>query len=175
MPTATERGAMDLDTFNTCGPADAAAVLRTCVDIDSWVATLVRERPFPDADMLFERAAGLAAAWTDEEVDAALAGHPRIGAAVPGAGAEAELSRAEQAAVGAAGPAAAARWTEANRSYEARFDRIFLIRAAGRSEAELLAALQDRMANSPEAENAVRAGQLAEIALLRLRGVVSGG
>lgn len=174
MPTATERGAMDLHTFNTCDAADAAAALRTCVNIQSWITTLVQERPFPEVEILFERAAGLAAAWTNDEVDAALSAHPRIGATVPGASAEEELSRIEQAAVRAAGPTAATRWTEANVAYEARFDRIFLIRAAGRSEAEMLSALNDRMANSPEVENAVRAGQLAEIALLRLQGVVSG-
>jgi 2-oxo-4-hydroxy-4-carboxy-5-ureidoimidazoline decarboxylase len=48
---------------------------------------------------------------------------------------------------------------------------VFLIRAAGRSAAEMLEALEARLGNTPEVEDAVVAEQLREIALLRLRGI----
>ena len=58
-----------------------------------------------------------------------------------------------------------------NEAYEQRFGRVFLIRAAGRSASEVLDQLTARLDNDPEAETAVVAGQLREIALLRLEGM----
>ena len=61
-----------------------------------------------------------------------------------------------------------------NADYERRFGRIFLIRAAGRSPEQILAALNERLANDDATEDAVVAGQLREIALLRLGQAVPG-
>ncbi|WP_263970127.1 2-oxo-4-hydroxy-4-carboxy-5-ureidoimidazoline decarboxylase [Zafaria cholistanensis] len=69
--------------------------------------------------------------------------------------------------------ASAAAWLAANRRYEERFGRIFLIRAAGRTGADMLARLHERLGNDPATEARVRAGQLAEIALLRLEAQVA--
>jgi 2-oxo-4-hydroxy-4-carboxy-5-ureidoimidazoline decarboxylase len=60
----------------------------------------------------------------------------------------------------------------ANRQYEARFGRVFLIRAAGRSAADILAELRRRLHNEPADEAAEVATQLREIALLRLEQLV---
>ncbi|MET0813427.1 MAG: 2-oxo-4-hydroxy-4-carboxy-5-ureidoimidazoline decarboxylase, partial [Microbacterium sp.] len=54
-----------------------------------------------------------------------------------------------------------------------RFGRVFLIRAAGRSPEEMLAELDRRLSNDDGTEAAEATGQLAEIALLRLRGAVT--
>ena len=61
---------------------------------------------------------------------------------------------------------------EGNREYEQRFDRVFLIRAAGRSSAEILAELRRRLGNDDETERAETVAQLREIALLRLKDVI---
>ncbi len=50
---------------------------------------------------------------------------------------------------------------------------MFLIRAAGRSEAEILGALEARLANDPETERGVVASELREIAVLRLERLVT--
>jgi len=57
---------------------------------------------------------------------------------------------------------------DGNRAYEDRFGWIFLIRAAGRSAEEMLAALTTRMQNDPATEFRVAVDQLREIARLRL-------
>ena len=62
---------------------------------------------------------------------------------------------------------------EANAAYEARFDRVFLIRAAGRSAEEILAECRRRTGSDPETERAEVADQLGQIALLRLEGALS--
>jgi OHCU decarboxylase. len=49
---------------------------------------------------------------------------------------------------------------------------VFLIRAAGRSPHEMLAALEQRLSNDDDAEVREALAQLAEIALLRLRNAI---
>ena len=61
---------------------------------------------------------------------------------------------------------------EGNREYEQRFDRVFLVRAAGRSSSEILAELRRRLGNDDETERAETVAALREIALLRLKDVM---
>lgn len=160
---------MDLDTFNALTPAQAAEVLRPCADVESWIQVLIDGRPYGDLDAALGTAVSAAAGWGAAEVDAALAQHPRIGERHAGTGAEAALSESEQSGITGEAAAIAA----GNRAYEDRFGRIFLIRAAGRTSAEVLDQLRLRLGNDPETETQVVAGQLREIALLRLEGVLS--
>ena len=95
-----------------------------------WVDTVVAGRPYADAEAL-RAVATNAAELDDEELDAALARHPRIGERA-GAGHDAAFSAREQAGVDPADADVARRLAEGNRAYEQRFDRVFLIRAAGR-------------------------------------------
>ncbi|MBR7552297.1 OHCU decarboxylase, partial [Mycobacterium tuberculosis] len=52
-------------------------------------------------------------------------------------------------------------------------DRVFLIRAAGRTPEEILAERDRRMTNTPEDELAEVGDQLIEIAVLRLSGILA--
>lgn len=163
---------MQIEEFDRLGAEDAAAVLRPCVAIDSWVTTLVAGRPYDDAAALHAAAAEQAAGWTDAEVAGALADHPRIGERATGDGSSAAMSRREQAGV-PQDDDIRARLADGNRRYEERFDRIYLVRAAGRSAEEMLTLLEERLTNDDATEREVTRGQLAEIALLRLRGTVA--
>ncbi len=88
-------------------------------------------------------------------------------------GAEATLSRSEQAGVDVTDADVQAALVAGNLAYEDRFGRVFLIRAAGRSSQEILDALNARLLHSPDQEIAVVAQQLREIAVLRLEGVLT--
>jgi len=165
---------MDLQAFNSAERAEAVELAATCAPIPRWCAALADARPYAGAGDLLRVAAALAATWTDAEVDAALAHHPRIGERIESDGVEADFSRREQAGAGT-DVASAAAWVAANREYEDRFGRIFLIRAAGRSQEEMMALLRERLGSDPATEARVRAGQLAEIALLRLEAHVAPG
>lgn len=163
---------MDIGTFNAAQDDAAAVVLRTCARVEQWVTDLVAARPFADVDSLVSSADALAAAWGAEELEEALADHPRIGERHPGTGRSAALSHDEQSGVDdSAGTTA--RLAAANRRYEERFGRIFLIRAAGRSSEDVLAHLEQRLRHDPATETRVAADQLREIAVLRLRGAFS--
>ncbi len=61
---------------------------------------------------------------------------------------------------------------EGNQAYEERFGHVFLIRAAGRSGDEILAELERRLGNTPEAERLETADNLRQIAMLRLESQV---
>ncbi|MCD9153513.1 2-oxo-4-hydroxy-4-carboxy-5-ureidoimidazoline decarboxylase [Aeromicrobium duanguangcaii] len=163
---------MDITTFDEADPATAAALVRACAAIESWVDDVVASRPYGSLDNLLDLAGALSARWGATEVEEALADHPRIGERHEGAGAGAGLSRQEQSGVDRSTDTVA-RLAEGNRRYEDRFGRIFLIRAAGRDAEEILEHLERRLDNDPDTELAVTAGQLREIAALRLKGSFS--
>lgn len=160
---------MLLTEFNTCTRDDAIALVRPALDIPRWYDALVDARPYASVDALRAAAMTAAAPLTEAELDAALAHHPRIGERAQGDSAEAAHARNEQSGVDAS---AADALSAGNRAYEARFDRVFLVRAAGRSADDILALLQQRLHNSPEQELAVVDQQLREIAALRLAGAI---
>ena len=164
---------MQLEEFNALPAADAAATVRPCVDIDSWVEAVVAGRPYDAVADLLAVADVQARTWSPAEVEAALADHPRIGERHQGSGASAAMSGQEQAGVDPHDADVQRRLADGNAAYEERFDRIYLVRAAGRSAEEILALLEERLTNDPETEIAVTSGQLREIALLRLEGLVS--
>ncbi|WP_022886913.1 2-oxo-4-hydroxy-4-carboxy-5-ureidoimidazoline decarboxylase [Glaciibacter superstes] len=163
---------MTLESFNLSDPDQARAAIRPCVDIERWIDAVVEARPYSNVEEVLQVAAQAADPWTVAEIDGALAHHPRIGERANGSGREASLSRREQAGVDATDDSVTTELVSANRAYEEKFGRVFLIRAAGRSAPEILGALNDRLMNSPEKEVPVVAQQLREIALLRLEGVL---
>lgn len=116
---------------------------------------------------MLEAAAGATPLRRDEVRDA-IAAHPRIGEKPKGTGEDAGWSRGEQSGVDNAGEFAAA-----NAEYEKRFGHVFLVCAAGRSGAELLANLRSRLGNDPETELDVAGAELAKIAQLRLQKAVT--
>lgn len=143
--------------------------LTTALGVRRWVAALAAAAPYADLDALLERAAVAAASLAPEEVEEALAHHPRIGERPAGEGPAQAFSRREQAADDADDVELAAAIAAGNAAYEARFGRVFLIRAAGRSRAEILAELGRRLELDDATELATAGAQLREIALLRLR------
>ena len=160
---------MLLTEFNSCTHDVAVRVVKPALDIPRWYDALIAGRPYASIAELTEAAAQVAAPFTTAEIDGALAHHPRIGERAQGESAEAALARKEQSGVDAAAAEALA---AGNRAYEETFDRVFLVRAAGRSADDILALLQQRLGNSPEQELAVIDQQLREIAALRLAGAI---
>lgn len=163
---------MFLDEFNASDAAQAASVVAVWAAIPAWVDAVVAARPFDTVDALAAHAASAATQWTPSDLDAALAHHPRIGQRPAGAGAEAAASRREQAAMTDAATDVTAAIAAGNAEYENRFGRVFLIRAAGRSPEEILTELRRRLRNDDRSEAREALHQLAEIAILRLRGAV---
>ena len=161
-----------LEQFNRADPAAAASALRPCLAINRWIDQIVAARPFPTLTALEDAALAAATPFTTDELDSALAHHPRIGDRVNGTSAEASMSRAEQSQVGVTISTAQA-LRDGNRDYEQKFDRVFLIRAAGRNAEEILQTLKVRLQNSFEQENVIIGSELREIAALRIRSAMT--
>jgi OHCU decarboxylase len=157
---STESGRnLRLEEFNELDREGAIDVLRPCLDVDRWLAEVADGRPYGNLSDLETAAREAADPLTTEEVEGALAHHPRIGRPAAGGSAEATLSRSEQAGLQPSDDAAA-RLEAGNRAYEQRFGRVFLIRAAGRSSEEILAALETRLANDPDTEDRIVTDEL---------------
>ena len=163
---------MRLQTFNDAFRDDAITAIRPCLDIARWIDAIVDARPYPDSEALLQHARIAAEPFTQAEIDGALIHHPRIGERARGGGAEARFSSAEQAGLGTTSHDIESALQQGNLDYERKFGRVFLIRAAGRDRAEILAELRRRMRNNATAELREIADQLREIALGRLRTIL---
>ena len=162
-----------LDAFNEQPPDRVVQALRSCNAAPRFAAEVAAGRPYRDVDTLVARAEEVARSLPWDEVALALAAHPRIGDRVDGSSAVAQASRREQSSMGRADEGTRTALVEGNRAYEERFDHVFLIRAAGRSPAEMLAELRRRLGNDEETERAETTEQQAQITALRVRGLVA--
>lgn len=155
---------LDLDRLNSLAPDDAQRLLLRCCGAAGWARAVAGGRPYSSVDDLLRAADAALDDLTDSDLDAALAGHPRIGERSAD-----EASRREQAGVDASSRAAL---HEANREYEDRFGHIYLVCATGRSGEELLAILRRRLGNDPATERLVVREELRKINRLRLAALV---
>jgi 2-oxo-4-hydroxy-4-carboxy-5-ureidoimidazoline decarboxylase len=133
-----------------------------------WVRRVLAGGPFRDVDALLDRADRVLTELPDGEIDAALDGHPRIGAKADNAS-----SAREQARVADADEDVRAQLAIKNREYDAKFGYVYLVCASGRSAEELLAILTDRLHNDAETERRVMRSELAKINRLRLELLLS--
>jgi 2-oxo-4-hydroxy-4-carboxy-5-ureidoimidazoline decarboxylase len=157
---------MDLAAFNSAPPEHATAALLECCSSPRWADLVAAGRPYASAQSLLAAADTALAGLSDDELAAALAGHPRIGErSGPG---HAAGSGREQAGVAQSSAATRAALVEGNREYEARFGHVYLVCADGRSGDELLAILQARLDNEPATEWVTTREELGKINRLRL-------
>jgi len=132
--------------------------------VPRWVEDVASQAPFESLQQLLLVAYAEATPLAPTEIDEAIAHHPRIGEKPTGDGTSQQLSRSEQGDSTELAEELAA----GNAAYEARFGRVFIIRAAGRTRAEIVAELQRRLELDDTEELLVVGEQLRDIALLRL-------
>jgi 2-oxo-4-hydroxy-4-carboxy-5-ureidoimidazoline decarboxylase len=151
---------MTLTSFNAAPADEARAAMLACCASRRFAAAMTDGRPYPSLAAAERAAEAVLAALDWDEVLAAMGGHARIGARAFG------QSAAEQSGVGDDSRAALA---AGNAAYEERFGHVFLICATGLSGAQMLAALQDRLANDESSERAAATAELGKITVLRVR------
>lgn len=158
---------MPLKNVSDVSEAELRELLRSCLAVPRWIEEVAAGAPFASPAELLDRARRAADPLAAGEIGQALADHPRIGERPRGNGRSAAFSRAEQQAPDD-DPELAAKIAAGNAAYEERFGRVFLIRAAGRSRAEIHLEQRRRLALDDEADLRIVAGELRQIALLRL-------
>ena len=147
--------------------------LAACLAVPRWVDEVAGHAPFESTVDLLEAARRAATPLSRDEIDQAMVEHPRIGEKPTGSSQAAGFSRQEQSSANAGDVELAAAITVGNQRYEERFDRVFLIRAAGRDRREILAELTRRLALDDETEAGIVGSELRDIALLRLGALAS--
>ena len=153
--------------FDDLTEDSARALLLRCLAAPAWAEQVLSGRPYGTHKQLLSAADRAARELSDSDVEAALAGHPRIGERA-GAAHNAAASAGEQSGVDARDVEVAEQLADGNREYEARFGQMFLIKAAGRTGPEILGELRRRLDNPPEVEHEEMLDNLRQIALLRL-------
>ncbi len=143
--------------------------LYTSLAVRRWVEDVASRAPFATLDELLAVASAEATPLSPDEIDEAIAHHPRIGEKPKGEGTAQQFSRSEQGADTEFADEIAA----GNAAYEERFGRVFIIRAAGRTRREILDELTRRLTLDDAVELQVVGEQLRDIALLRLEKLFS--
>lgn len=162
------RRPLTMTQLNRLPEDDWRTTLGEVVGLTVWIDVVAGARPYPDRATLLSLAEREVLALRPEQVRAALADHPRIGAATaPGS-----QAAGEQSGVDSADAALLERLRAGNLAYEARFGLIYLVCAAGRTGPEMLADLTERLDNEPDAEILVTRRELAAIARKRLERMV---
>lgn len=146
--------------------------LRACCAADAWLMRVQSARPFDSVKAMLDLSDDVVRGLDDAALEQALAAHARIGQRRLGSTTEDRWSRTEQAGALAADASVQERIADGNRRYEERFGHVFLIRAAGRSADEMLAALEERLGHDEATERDVVRRELADIVRLRLLKVV---
>lgn len=152
-----------LEGFNRLSDRQALHALFECCSSSIWARRVAQGRPFDSREMFLDRADRVLAELPETEIDQALDGHPRIGGK-----ADNPSSKREQAAVAGAGNDVLDALAAGNRAYEDKFGHVYLVCATGRSAAELLAILDERLDNDAETERRVLRVELAKINRIRL-------
>jgi len=159
-----------LAEFNQAPPAQLKTLLKNCVHIPAWAEKIISERPYLSKASLVEYAEQISQMWTWQEIEQALATHPKIGerqAKKQLNAKEQDFSNQEQAGISLDEKTQQA-LLQGNLDYEQKFGFIFLIKAAGLSSDEILKKLHERLQNDLAIEKIIVHEQLAAIALLRL-------
>jgi 2-oxo-4-hydroxy-4-carboxy-5-ureidoimidazoline decarboxylase len=142
--------------------------LAASLSVNRWIDEVASRQPFASTEQLLSVATAAATPLSASEIDEAIAHHPRIGEKPVGEGRSQQFSRAEQGALGDDDAVLAEQIAAGNAAYEERFGRVFIIRAAGRSRADILTELTRRLELPNATELEIVGEQLREIALLRL-------
>ncbi|TWT76112.1 Uric acid degradation bifunctional protein PucL [Posidoniimonas polymericola] len=157
--------------LNSLTDKQAQATFKACCGSTYWARKMSAARPFPDVTAA-EHAARLAfnampnSAWIE-----AFESHPRIGdidsLRMKYAGNQ-QWSASEQAGAGGADEETIKRLAEGNDDYHSTFGATFIVCATGKSAAEMLEILEERLQNAPADEFEVACGEQRKITALRL-------
>jgi 2-oxo-4-hydroxy-4-carboxy-5-ureidoimidazoline decarboxylase len=160
-----------LARWNSLDPAAAAREALPCCGSRAWAAALVSRRPITDEAPLIEASTSIWLALPEEAWKEAFDSHPRIGQTHAQTRATQESLRwstQEQRTALSEDETARLALEEANRRYEQKFGRIFIVCATGKTSAEMLAILEARMKNDAATELREAAEQQRQITQLRL-------
>jgi OHCU decarboxylase len=167
---------MNYESLVALPPDEAQKEFLKCCGSVRWAQAMVQLRQYAsNIDGL--TSLGDAIWWTLEPADwlDAFRSHPKIGekkAAAEVSSQSEQWSGQEQAGVQAAHQETLDSLAQLNREYEQKFGFIFIVCATGKSAAQMLDILRERLRNDIEAELPIAAAEQAKITEIRLKKLV---
>jgi 2-oxo-4-hydroxy-4-carboxy-5-ureidoimidazoline decarboxylase len=161
-----------LARWNSLDPAAAAREALPCCGSQAWAAALASRRPIVEEASLIDASISIWLALPEEAWQEAFDSHPRIGQSHAQSHATEESLRwsaQEQRTAVSKDETAILALEEANRRYEQKFGRIFIVCATGKTYGEILEILEARMKNDAATELREAAEQQRQITQLRLQ------
>lgn len=167
---------MSLESLNALPAAEASHEFLKCCGSARWAAMMTERRPYESLDELTRAATDVW--WALEQSDwlEAFHSHPKIGekkAAAEISSQSKQWSGQEQAGVQAATQKTLDSLAQLNQDYEQKFGFIFIVCATGKSAAEVLELLRERLSNEPDAELRIAAAEQEKITEIRLKKLVN--
>ena len=161
-----------IERLNRLPREEAEGELLKCCGSTRWAREVAARRPFGNADELMNAADDVW--WSLDERDwlEAFSRHPKIGERRAAGGQtrrERAWSAGEQSGMNEADEAAREELARLNQVYAEKFGYIFIVCATGRTAAEMLALLRERLSNDPGTEIKVAAEEQRRITRLRLQ------
>ena len=162
---------MTLATLNALDQASFVTKLGGVFEHSPWVAeSAYAQRPFESVAALHEMMCAVVDAARPADQLALIRAHPQLAGKAAIAGELTEASTREQQGAGLdrCTPEQYARLTQLNAAYEARFGFPFIIAVRGHTRDSIIAAMAQRLENTPQEERAEALNQIARIAGFRL-------
>lgn len=161
-----------LDRWNRLPTQEAMEDLLPCCGSMAWARELAARRPLQDEASLLAASDKIWNSLGAQDWMEAFSKHPRIGERKAPATAPAQSaswSEQEQRNAATAGGEFQQALAEANREYEQRFGRVFIVCATSKGAAEILDILRRRLHNDEATEMKVAVEEQRKITNLRLQ------
>jgi OHCU decarboxylase len=159
-----------LTQWNRLPTDEAMQAILPCCGSKAWAHGMVVRRPLANEAALLTASDETWRNLTRSDWMEAFHSHPRIGESPPSSlqTQSVEWSAQEQRSVADAETVVKIALADANREYERRFNRIFIVCATGKSASEILEILRRRLKNDAETELHEAAEQQRQITQIRL-------
>lgn len=158
---------MTLTEFNKPGAGTAAKELLNCCGSSRWVSLMMEQFPFnSEKELVYHATITWYEQCNSKDWLEAFSHHPKIGDTKS---LTEKFAGKEQAGIAAATAETIEALANANAAYEKKFGFIFIVCATGRSAAEMLRLLEDRLSNTVEEEVNIAMGEQQKITIIRFK------
>ena len=167
---------MTLEALNGLEPVALSEALHSCCGSSVWVENMKAIFPVADPSILFAAAVEIWRNCSEKDWREAFTHHPKIGdleGLKKKFTATEAWASAEQSGASSAPLEVLEALAKGNRIYEEKFGYIFIVCATGKSAAEMLGLLRERLGNEPEKEILIAMGEQEKITRLRLEKLIS--
>ena len=163
---------MTINELNILSKKEAIEAFSKCCVASNWVNKMQESRPFESMEVLLKTADKIWSECDTKDHLEAFSGHPKIGDVSSLAKKYANTKKwagNEQKGVESATSEVIKRLTKGNEAYEQKFGFIFIVCATGKSAAEMLVLLEERLPNERETELKIAAAEQHKITKIRLK------